>query len=93
MLYPRTHVHTLIFLGFYVTTVAIPAVFMLGYWFVLQLLGGLPALGSSTGGVAFWAHIGGFVAGIALIHLFKKPEYMAAHEAQQPRQSSRHRWF
>ncbi len=93
LLYPRTHVHTLIFLGFYVTTVAIPAVFMLGYWFVLQLLGGLPALGSSTGGVAFWAHIGGFVAGIALIHLFKKPEYMAAHEAQPPRQSSRHRWF
>ncbi len=74
LLYPRTHVHTLIFLGFYVTTVAIPAVFMLGYWFVLQLLGGLPALGSSTGGVAFWAHIGGFVTGLALIHLFKRPE-------------------
>ena len=35
---------------------------MLGYWFLLQVLGGLPALGTQGGGVAFWAHIGGFLA-------------------------------
>ena len=40
VLYPRVHVHMLVFLGFFVTTIAVPAVFMLGYWFVLQLLSG-----------------------------------------------------
>ena len=81
------------FLGFYVTTIAVPAVFMLGYWFLLQILGGLPALGSNAGGVAFWAHIGGFLAGLALIHPFKRPEYLAAHRSQPQRRASRHRWL
>ena len=54
LLYPRVHVHLLIFLGFYVTTIAIPAVFMLGYWFLLQLLGGFTSLQATGGGVAFW---------------------------------------
>ena len=61
LLYPHVRVNLLIVLGFYVTTVAVPAIYMLGYWFLLQLLGGLPALGSQQGGVAFWAHIGGFL--------------------------------
>lgn len=93
LLFPRAHVHTLIFLGFYITTVAVPAFLMLGYWFALQLLQGLPALGSTQGGVAFWAHIGGFVAGVALIHPFKRSDLFAAHRAQHSRQTSRHRWF
>ena len=93
LLFPRARVHTLLFLGFYVTTIAVPAVFMLGYWFVLQLLQGLPAVGSSQGGVAFWAHIGGFVAGVALINVFKRSDYVSAHQAQPQRQVSRHRWF
>ncbi|MBI1967669.1 MAG: rhomboid family intramembrane serine protease [Gemmatimonadetes bacterium] len=75
LLYPRVRVHTLIFLGFFVTTVALPAYVMLGYWILLQLLGGLPALaGVESGGVAFWAHIGGFVAGLGLVRLFAKEE-------------------
>jgi hypothetical protein len=45
----------------------VPAYFMLGYWFALQLVGGLPQLGGSSAGVAFWAHVGGFVAGAVLI--------------------------
>jgi membrane associated rhomboid family serine protease len=61
----------LVFLGFFVTTVQIPAYLMLGYWFALQLLGGLPQLGGSDGGVAFWAHVGGFVSGAVLIFLFR----------------------
>ena len=65
VLYPRAHVHMFVFLGFYVTTSAVPAIWMLGYWFVLQLLSGL-ALGAKGGGVAFWAHVGGFVAGALL---------------------------
>jgi membrane associated rhomboid family serine protease len=75
LLYPRVRVHTLVFLGFYVTTIALPAYVMLGYWMLLQVLGGLPALaGTQEGGVAFWAHIGGFVAGLVLIKLFAKAE-------------------
>jgi membrane associated rhomboid family serine protease len=93
LLFPRVRVNTLIFLGFYITTVAIPAVFMLGYWFALQLLQGLPALGSTQGGVAFWAHIGGFVAGVGLIHLFKRKDYLSAHRRQRRPPTSRQRWF
>ncbi len=74
-LYPRTRVHTLIFLGFFITTIEVPAIFMLGYWFLLQLLGGLPALAAAGGGVAFWAHIGGFLAGLFLVSFFVRPDY------------------
>jgi membrane associated rhomboid family serine protease len=71
LLYPRVRVHTLVFLGFFVTTVAWPAYVILGYWFALQLLFGLAVSASpGTGGTAFWAHVGGFIAGMALIHLF-----------------------
>ncbi len=75
VLYPRVHVH----LFFYVTTLAVPAFFMLGYWVLVQLLGGFQAVGGSGGGVAFWAHIGGFAAGATLIYLFKNNELLAAH--------------
>ena len=94
LLYPRARVQTLLVLGFYITTIGVPAFVMLGYWFLLQILGGLPALGSSEGGVAFWAHIGGFVAGLALIHPFKRPGYAATRTQRQPRRSSPdRRWF
>jgi membrane associated rhomboid family serine protease len=73
VLYPRVRVHLLIFLGFFITTIAVPAWFMLGYWLLLQLLGGLPTLGREAGGVAFWAHAGGFAAGAVLIWLFRNP--------------------
>ena len=94
LLYPRARVQTLLILGFYITTIGVPAFVMLGYWFLLQILGGLPALGSSEGGVAFWAHIGGFVAGLALIHLFKCPDFVKARDVRLPRRSSNgERWF
>jgi len=82
VLYPRVRIRVLIFLGFFVTTIVVPAYFMLGYWFIIQLLGGLPSLaGGRGGGVAFWAHIGGFGAGALLINLFKKPRRVAQHRA------------
>ena len=82
LLYPRVRVHTLIFLGFFVTTVTLPAYVMLGYWFLLQLLGGTAsALSQVEGGVAFWAHIGGFVAGMLLIKLFADPEFLERRRA------------
>jgi membrane associated rhomboid family serine protease len=79
VLYPRVHVHMLIFLGFFITTVAVPAVFMLGYWFLLQVLGGFGSMGDSGGGTAFWAHVGGFAAGAALIRLFQIQAMIARH--------------
>jgi len=79
MLYPRVHVHMLIFLGFFVTTVAVPAVFMLGYWLLIQVIGGFGSIGAQGGGVAFWAHIGGFVAGALLVLLFRKPDFVDRH--------------
>ena len=59
VLYPKVHVH----MFFFFRTFAIPAILMLGYWIVMQLVGGFTSLGSTGGGVAFWAHVGGFVAG------------------------------
>jgi membrane associated rhomboid family serine protease len=53
---------------------------MLAYWLLIQFVSGLVASGAETGGgVAFWAHVGGFIAGVLLIKLFAPPEYVAAH--------------
>jgi len=80
VLYPKVRVHTLIFLGFFITTIEVPAYFMLLYWVFLQVIGSLPAVGGAeAGGVAFLAHIGGFVSGAVLIRLFAKPELVQAH--------------
>jgi membrane associated rhomboid family serine protease len=81
VLYPRVRVHMLIVLGFFITRIAVPAFLMLGYWFLLQILGGLPGLGEEQGGVAFWAHAGGFVAGAILILVFKDDTLVAKHRA------------
>jgi membrane associated rhomboid family serine protease len=92
LLYPRARVHTLLFLGLFVTTVDVPAYVMLGYWILLQFLGGLPALAGlgGEGGVAFWAHIGGFVAGLILIRFFARQEFLARRPV--PERVSRRRW-
>lgn len=79
LLFPRVRVHLLLILGFFVTTVAVPAVLMLGYWFALQLISGVATIGSDEGGVAFWAHIGGFVAGAGLALIFKDNKLLAKH--------------
>jgi len=79
LLYPRVHVHMFVFLGFLVTTVAVPAVFMLGYWLLIQVFSGFASIGAQGGGVAFWAHVGGFVAGALLILLFKDNTLLDKH--------------
>jgi membrane associated rhomboid family serine protease len=79
LLYPRVHVHMLLVLGFYVTTIAVPAVFMLGYWFLVQLLSGWTSIGAEGGGVAFWAHVGGFVAGGVLVLMLRDPRLLERH--------------
>ena len=72
VLYARARITTLVFLGFFYQLINVPAVIVLGFWFVLQLLDGLASLGTTStgGGVAFFAHIGGFVAGALLIRVF-----------------------
>ncbi len=79
LLYPRVHVHMLVFFGFFITTIAVPAVLMLGYWFLLQLVSGLGTLGASGGGVAFWAHVGGFAAGALLVGIFRNLRLLKRH--------------
>lgn len=65
--YPRAHVLTLVPIGFFWTTVRVPAVAFIGIWFVIQLLSGVGSLGRDGGGVAWWAHIGGFLTGVVLL--------------------------
>ncbi|SMF61128.1 Membrane associated serine protease, rhomboid family [Alteromonadaceae bacterium Bs31] len=79
MLYPRVKVHMAVILIIIFTTFRVPAVAMLGYWIVLQLLGAFSSIGSSGGGVAFWAHVGGFVGGAGLVWLFKDDELLLNH--------------
>ncbi len=71
LLYPRAQVLTLIPLGFFIRLMYIPAGLVLTIWFVLQLISSSLSRGQG-GGVAWWAHIGGFAAGMALVGLFKK---------------------
>jgi membrane associated rhomboid family serine protease len=72
LIYPRAQVLVLVPLGFFTRLMYIPAWFVLGFWFILQLLSGSLGGAQGGGGVAFWAHIGGFVAGLLLVGLFKK---------------------
>jgi membrane associated rhomboid family serine protease len=79
LLYPWVQVKMLLFFGFFWKTFTMSAVWMLGYWFVVQLVGGVGAIGARGGGVAFWAHVGGFAAGALLVLLFRDPELVARH--------------
>lgn len=78
VLYPHAKVLTIIPLGFFLRMTMVPAIIVLGLWFVLQLFNGVLSLGGpeDVGGVAFWAHIGGFVTGVILGKLFayKRPK-------------------
>ena len=72
ILYPRVRVVTLVILIVFITTIELPAAFMLIYWFAIQLISGLSSFSSFTdqGGVAWFAHVGGFLAGILLVRIF-----------------------
>ena len=81
VLFPRVRVFTLVPLGFILTTIALPAWAMLIYWAVIQIFGGFARMGDEGGGVAFWAHVGGFVAGVVLVKIFERPDRLIAHRA------------
>jgi len=70
ILFPNARVHTLIFLGFFIQVVKLPAAIVIGFWIIIQFINGLISKGAAgQGGVAWFAHIGGFVIGIILIKL------------------------
>ncbi len=71
--YPWAKIKTLIFLFFFITIIDVPAFVFIGFWFIIQFINGTAALGmGNPGGVAWFAHIGGFMAGILLFRLFPK---------------------
>lgn len=68
LMFPKARVYTLIFLLFFIQVIRLPAFFVIGFWIVIQLANGLLSKGMADhGGVAWFAHIGGFIAGLALI--------------------------
>lgn len=84
LLYPHARVLVVIPLGLFFPIVHLPAVLVLGLWFLLQLLSSLLAT-AGAGGVAFSAHVGGFVAGMALIPLLKQSKFPLFGRLRTPR--------
>jgi membrane associated rhomboid family serine protease len=70
--FPHAKVQTLIIVFFFIRIIRVPAVVFLGFWFILQVLLGAPTLGIAEGGVAYFAHIGGFVIGMILFKVMEK---------------------
>jgi membrane associated rhomboid family serine protease len=73
LLYPRARVLTLVFIVFFVTLIEVPAAYLLGFWFLVQLFFGAAGLASPVGGgegVAYFAHVGGFAFGLLAIRVF-----------------------
>jgi len=76
-LFPYARVHVLLIFGFFIRPVHVPAIIVLGFWIVVQFLNGLITVSASAhgrveaGGIAWFAHIGGFLAGIVLLFLMR----------------------
>lgn len=77
VLYPRIRIQTLFIIVIFIRIIPVPAWLVLLYWFMLQLLSGMLSP-QGGGGVAFWAHVGGFVAGVVLVKLFENPVLVEA---------------
>ena len=88
LLYPRARVLVLFPFGFFMRLIYVPAGFVLAFWFILQLISGMGSVGRGGGGVAWFAHIGGFIAGMALIGFFKHRSVRFFNPP--PRRSSRY---
>jgi membrane associated rhomboid family serine protease len=79
VLYPKSRIVALVPLFFFFQIIEVPAIFFLGIWFLMQFLSGVGSIAQATrgapgGGVAFWAHVAGFVAGITGVVAFRRPE-------------------
>ncbi len=76
ILFPRHQVVTLAFFFYFIQVIRVPAVFILGFWFIIQIFRGTLSLGAAdASGVAWFAHIGGFVTGLLLIRLFPRAKW------------------
>jgi len=72
LLFPMAQVRTIVLLGFYITVVRIPALIVIGFWAIIQVVSGLLSQGNAAqGGIAFFAHVGGFIAGLFTIKLWR----------------------
>jgi membrane associated rhomboid family serine protease len=78
VLYPHSRILTLVPIFFFIQLIEVPAIFFLGIWFLMQFLSGVGSIATSTGepggGIAFWAHVAGFAAGLSAVSFFKRPE-------------------
>jgi membrane associated rhomboid family serine protease len=79
VLYPHSRIVTLLPIFIFIQIIEVPAIFFLGVWFVMQLLSGVGSIAMATrgepaGGIAFWAHVSGFAAGILGVFVFRRPQ-------------------
>jgi len=88
LLYPYGRVITLIFIFFFVQVVQIPAFFFLVFWFMLQFFSGAASMAGQEGGVAWWAHVGGFLCGLLMVYPFTRRKKASRRWVPQ----KRHPW-
>jgi membrane associated rhomboid family serine protease len=91
VLHPHANVRVFVWILIFVRLINVPASILIGIWFVSQVLSGVATAGSQTGGVAFWAHVGGFIAGVVLILIMRprgtqllQPGHTRAFAVQRP---------
>ncbi len=95
VLYPRVRVNVLFIIVIFIQIIRVPAYLVLLWWIGFQILSGLPQLGrvsEPSGGVAFWAHIGGFVAGVVFVKLFENRALLELRRRHEHRRSLTWRW-
>lgn len=94
LLFPKARVSTAVLAFYFIRIVWLPAVIVLGGWFLIQLLNGLASLNvvMQTGGVAWWAHIGGFVAGMLTMPIFRRRDDTPPSRWSGPRYRDDVRW-
>ena len=71
VLYPQSRILTLVPIVFFLKVMEVPAVVFLGIWFVIQFFSSVASVGVEASGIAFWAHVAGFLAGVAWILIFR----------------------
>lgn len=94
VLFPNGRIRTLLTLGVFITVTMLPAWMMIGYWFLLQLVSGVLSLGDTNtgGGVAFFAHIGGFVAGFILVRPLIKRDRLVNQRSSRGNSDESRTW-
>ncbi len=83
LIYPHANVHCFVWIVIFFWIITVPAWVLLGLWFAMQVLSGL-ASGQNEPGVAFWAHVGGFVSGVVIMLLLRPRRVMLWHDARTP---------